>query len=128
MSLVKAINTGFARLSQEVFQNIQKINAHNKDQAQLLQGMLEKTISGFNQRIYTLSDAHFAQKHACHMQCQERTAKEVTQALATDKNLPLAEALSKDIQKINQDLRTFEVINALRIIFLLFFHVGVHNF
>ena len=107
--MVKAVNTGLARLAQEVFQNVQKINAHNKDQAQLLRQMLDETIKGFNERIYTLSEAHYKQRRDCQSECRQRTLEEVARALTTESNLPLAETLSKDIKKIGQDLKNFEV-------------------
>lgn len=109
VAVVKAVNAGFARLSHEVFQNIQKLNAHGKDQAQLLQEMIRETISGFNERLYLLSAAHFDQQEAFQIIFEENTAAEVARALATDKNLPLAEKLSSELQRMSSELKTFEV-------------------
>ena len=109
VAIVKAVNSGFARLSHEVFQNMQKLNAHSKDQYQLLQEMLKETINGFNERIYTLSEAQFKQKQSCQINCRQRTIDEVAQALATEENLPLARALSDNIQKMKRELEAFEV-------------------
>lgn len=113
VALVKAVNTGFARLSQEVFQNVQKINAFNKDQANLLQEMLQNTIKGFNERIYTLSEAHFNQQQECLSNCHKRTAVEVSRALSTEANLPLAESLSRKINEMKKSLEDFEVVYGL---------------
>ena len=93
--MIKAVNTGFARLSHEVFQNMQKLSAHDKDQAKLLQEMIKETISGFNERLYSLSAAHFDQQEAFQLIFEENTAAEVGRALATDKNLPTAKICLK---------------------------------
>ena len=103
------MNAGFARLSQEVYQNVHKLNAYNKDQVTLTREMLQQTISDFNERCDQLSRAHFVQKLNCKRECQKQVAEEVKNALATEENLPLANALATQIQELREKFNKYEV-------------------
>lgn len=110
IKLAKAVNAGFARLSQEVFQNVHKLDAHSKDQSKILQEMLQKAIAEFNERCYQLSKTQFELKQKAKNICRKQVAEEVKQALATEANLPLAQTLSKQLQEMQTRLTKFEVI------------------
>ena len=111
--MVKAVSAGIARLSHEVFQNLQKMNSHSQDQAKVLQEMIQKTVLGLNERCYAISQAHFHQIDKSQAEHQNLVAQSVSQALATDENLPLAHQLEKKLQSMKKDLKDFEVLFSL---------------
>ena len=85
------------------------MNSHSLDQAKSLQEMIQKTVLGLNERCYAISQAHFQQIDKRQAEDQELITKGVSQALATEKNLPLAHQLEKKLQTMQRDLKDFEV-------------------
>ena len=96
-------------MSTEIFQNLHKINSYNKDQAHILQDMIQRTVTGLNERCYKLSQAHFEQQEDWQIECQRKVKEYTQQALSVEKNLPLANELNQQLQEMKRSLKEFEV-------------------